>query len=128
MSVLSLLLAVKMVFTGLFVALPLLLWPKVKLDKMFRLESHTTTLFRLYGVAMLALLVGYASGIALAEDGMFPWGIAWMGLVSNAGAAWVLYASPSNSYARLAAGFVSLIALSLLLVMLFPAMALTKLW
>lgn len=129
MSWLSLLLVMKIGVTGLLVALPFLLLPKSRLERTTHTTAATAALFRLYGVAISALLVGYAFGIPAAEAGRFPWGVALMGTVSNGGAALLLlvYAndSPRNGVLSL---FFGLIALGLVVAMAFPAAALSQAW
>lgn len=43
-------------------------------------------MLRLYGVAMAALCIGYLSAYWPISQGVFPWGVVLMGLVSNGGA------------------------------------------
>jgi len=128
MSWLSLLLITKVAVTGLLVAAPFLLLPKSKLDKYTNITTQTSLFFRLYGVAITALLVGYAFGIPAAEDGRFPWGVVCMGTVSNGGAALLLLVNSRNNTDRMLAAFFGLIALGLLAAMVLPAGALQKAW
>ena len=128
MSWLSLLLITKVAVTGLLVAAPLLLLPKSKLEKFTNVTTPTSLFFRLYGVAITALLVGYAFGIPTAEDGRFPWGVVCMGTVSNGGAAILLLVNPQNNNNRVLAAFFGLIALGLVAAMVLPAGALQKAW
>jgi hypothetical protein len=51
------------------------------------MTSTSAILYRLYGVAILSLLVAYSFGIYSVTAGIFPWGVVFMGLVSNVGAA-----------------------------------------
>lgn len=127
MSWLSLLLITKIAVTGLLVAAPFLLLPQSKLEKATNITAPTSLFFRLYGVAITALLVGYAFGIPIAEAGRFPWGIVWMGTVSNGGAAIALLASPRNNN-RILTAFFGLIALGLIAAMALPASAIQKAW
>src|SRR5262245_1630253 len=124
MSWLSVLLIIKIGVTGLLVAAPFLLLPKSKLEKSTNTTTPTSALFRLYGVAITALLVGYAFGIPAAEGGRFPWGVVCMGTVSNGGAAIVLLVySQGNKQNRVLAAFFGLIALGLITAMVLPASA-----
>jgi hypothetical protein len=87
MNALGLVLAVKIIVTIIFVAVPFLLLPQEKLRARFRTEgAGSGTLFRLYGVAMLAILANYAYGLWAAMHGQFPWGVIAMGVISNGGA------------------------------------------
>jgi hypothetical protein len=129
MSWLSLLLITKIGVTGLLVAAPFLLLSKSKLEKSTSITTPTSVFFRLYGVAITALLVGYAFGIPTAEDGRFPWGVVCMGTVSNGGAAILLLAySQGNKQNRVLAAFFGLIALGLIAAMVLPASAIQKAW
>ncbi len=128
MSWLSLLLITKIGVTGLLVAAPFLLLPKSKLEKLTNITTPTSLLFRLYGVAITALLVGYAFGIPTAEDGRVPWGAVCMGTVSNGGAAILLLAYRQNKNNRVLAAFFGLIALGLIAAMVLPAGAVQKAW
>ena len=89
MKPLALVLIVKIAFTALFVASPDLLFPLSKL-----LPGATSPglllLFRLYGIAILALLVGYGAALREVLRNRFPRLLVLMGLVSNAGAVVVL--------------------------------------
>lgn len=87
MSALSILLLIKITVTLVFVALPLLILPKERLGSMFGLSASTPYIFRLYGVAMLALITAYASGVWQISQGQYPVGIILMGIISNGGAA-----------------------------------------
>lgn len=129
MTSLSLLLIIKIGVTGLLVAAPFLILPKPKLEKALDLTAPTPVLFRLYGIAITALLVGYAFGIPAAEAGQFPWGVTCMGIVSNGGAAFqLLKYSQDNKHNRVAGAFFCLVSLALLATMIVPANAMQKAW
>lgn len=86
MSPLEMVLWFKIVATLLLWALPLLLIP-TSLQKKWKLIAIEPPLFgRLLGLAYLALVVGYSSGIMTLRNGQWPTAIIWMGLVSNGGA------------------------------------------
>jgi len=128
MSWLSLLLVTKIAVTGLLVAAPLLLLPKSRLEQLTNITAPTSLFFRLYGVAITALLVGYAFGIPTAEEGRFPWGVVCMGTVSNGGGAILLLVYSQNNNDRVLAAFFGLIALGLIAAMVLPAGAIQKAW
>ncbi len=129
MSWLSLLLIIKISVTGLLVAAPFMLLPKSKLEKATNIATPTPVLFRLYAVAITALLVGYAFGIPAAEAGRFPWGVTCMGTVSNGGAAILLLAySQKSKQNRWLGAFFGLVALGLVAAMILPAGAIQKAW
>lgn len=129
MTWLSLLLITKIGVTGLLVAAPFMLLPKSRLEKSTNIAAPTPAFFRLYGVAITSLLVGYAFGIPAAEAGSFPWGVACMGTVSNGGAAILLLAySQGSKQNRVLSVFFGLIALGLITAMALPAGALQRAW
>jgi len=129
MSWLSLLLITKIGVTGLLVAVPFLFLPRSKLEKLTRISAPTSVFFRLYGVAITALLTGYAFGIPAAEGGRFPWGVVSMGTVSNGGAALLLLAySRGDKKFHVMAAFFGLIALGLIAAIVLPAGAIQKAW
>lgn len=90
MSYLIAVLSVKIIVTLIVVVYPTFLRPVEALNKSFGTDLTDPYLFRIYGVAISALLVAYAYGIFLAQSGVFPWGIVLMGLVSNGGASAVM--------------------------------------
>lgn len=128
MSWLSLLLIVKTVATGLIVALPFLLLPKPKLERMTNVSAPISVFFRLYGVAITALLVGYSFGIPIAENSHMPWGVIWMGTVSNGGAAIIPSASNAGRHNQALGVFFGIFAVALATTMLVPMAALQKAW
>ncbi len=111
------------------VAIPFLMLPRTFLEKFTSLRATNSSFFRLYGIAVTALLVGYAFGIPVAESGRFPWGVVCMGTVSNAGAAVILmvFADRSNQNRALAC-FFGLIAMALVAAMILPHSAIQKAW
>lgn len=129
MTWLSLLLITKIGVTGLLVAAPFMLLPKSRLEKSLNIVTRTPVFFRLYGVAITALLVGYAFGIPAAEAGRFPWGVVYMGVVSNSGAAILLLVySQESKQNRVLGGFFGVVALALMAAMIVPASAMQKAW
>lgn len=129
MTWLSLLLITKIGITGILVAVPFLLLPQSMLEKTTSINTPTPTFFRLYGIAITSLLVGYAFGVSSAEAGHFPWGVTWMGTVSNAGAAFMLLAySKGSKQNRILGAFFGLAALGLIAAMILPASAIQRAW
>ncbi|MDB6061751.1 MAG: hypothetical protein JWM78_1854 [Verrucomicrobiaceae bacterium] len=129
MSWLSLLLIIKIGVTILFVAAPFLLLPKQKLEALTKITAPNSVFFRLYGVAVTALVVGYAFGIPSAEAGVFPHGVVWMGIVSNSGASVLLLTYARGDKQNRALGIIfGLIALGLIAAMISPVGALQKVW
>ena len=97
MSAISLILSSKIVVTILLVTGPFLLLPRHKLEALTGVSAASGTLFRLYGMAATALLVGDSVGLWQSMNGVFPWAAALMGMVSNVGAAGILAFAPSAS-------------------------------
>ena len=89
MTLLAIVLSLKIAVTLIFVAIPLLLLPVEQVRRLTGL-SGDLVLVRLYGVAILALLVGYGFGLSDAMGGWMPTGVMVMGIVSNGGAAFTL--------------------------------------
>lgn len=131
MSFLGLTLLFKIAVT-LFLLAPLMLGPARRLGPAFSLEAAHPLIFRLYGMAIAALLVGYGFGFAAAQNGAFPWGPVVMGIVSNGGAALILAAGArggASSPAILAAmAIFGGIGVSLTLAAIFPQWAMTPLF
>lgn len=129
MSYLALLLVTKITVTAFLVVLPFLFAPLAKLEVTTRVSAKSTLFFRLYGIAIAALLVGYGFGIPAAENGQFPWGVVSMGLVSNAGAAFLLLrASKPSSSGFWPGTFFALVAVVLAISMGAPSLVLSKAW
>lgn len=93
MTRLSLLFGIKIAFTVLVVAIPFVLLPSDRLTDVMGSEITNPTIYRLYGVATVALLVGYGFAIPAAQSGSFPTGPVAMGIVSNGGASVLLWAT-----------------------------------
>ncbi len=128
MSFLALVLAAKIVLTGWLTAVPFLLLPAVRLAPSTGVTGGGETLFRLYGIAIVALLVGYASGFWPLARGEFPWGVVAMGLVSNAGGAAILIATGGWRNAKPITFVVAAIAVSLAIAAASPEFAMQPLW
>jgi len=97
MTYLSVLLVTKIVVTLIFVCLPFGFFQKEKLDQMAGFGSPTVAFYRLYAVAITALVVAYAGGFLQTLAGVYPSQIVAMGLASNLGAAMVMI---GTGYAR----------------------------
>ncbi|MGZ2260085.1 hypothetical protein [Roseobacter sp. A03A-229] len=126
MSAISLLLTAKIVVTVILVSGPFLLLPRHRLETMTGVSAASATLFRLYGMAATALLVGYVVGLWQSADGVFPWAAVLMGIVSNVGAAGILAFAPAASSRAFAAIF-GTIGLLLIWAALSPTAAIQQL-
>jgi hypothetical protein len=69
MSFITLVLIAKIIVTGIMTAVPFLFQPAERLAARTGAGVGGATLFRLYGIAILAVLVGYASGFWLIGRG-----------------------------------------------------------
>lgn len=113
MTSLEILLWIKIIGTLIPVALPLLLFPKAFIDQRSGFEASDISLYRLYGMAVLALLVGYFGGIVQVWSGIYPAGVIAMGFVSNLGAFVVMLITGRARQTPASAAFFGLIALGL---------------
>ena len=75
MTPLELLLIVKISVTLITVAMPFLLLPANRIEQIAGFGAAEPLLYRLYGVAILALLVGYFGGLQSALGGELPQGV-----------------------------------------------------
>ena len=97
MSFLIWIFSIKIAITALGLCVPLLLLSKQRIDLLFGFGDASVTLYRLYGVAMLALTTAYTGGLLRTISGHFPVEVVAMGLVSNIGAAVTMF---MTGYAR----------------------------
>ena len=107
MTLLDLVLLIKIVGTGAFSGLPLALLPGSMVSAQTGIGPEALPIARLYGVSIIALLVGYSFGFSGVTGGAFPWGVVAMGLVSNGLATFTL---AITGFARRARGMTLLVA------------------
>ncbi|MEL7313236.1 MAG: hypothetical protein AAFN07_17105 [Pseudomonadota bacterium] len=127
MTPLELLLIVKISVTLITVAMPFLLLPANRIEQIAGFGAAEPLLYRLYGVAILALLVGYFGGLQSALGGELPQGVLRMGFVSNAGAALLLLRARPAAWKWPAIAFFAAISAGLALAMTNPSWALQPL-
>jgi hypothetical protein len=127
MTAIGLILAIKISITSLLIGGPFLFMPEERLAKMTGVTGGSS-IFRLYGVAILALLAGYTSGFWTIAEGHFPWGVAAMGMVSNGGATLVLLTSGAWQRKPASTSFVAAVTLALVAASLNSSYALVPLW
>jgi len=122
MTYLDLILFAKIVGTAVFVGLPFLFIPGERLIGLLKIEGAEPALplIRLYGWAVIALLVGYSFGFSWITQSVFPIGVVTMGLVSNGGASLLLILTGAWRQALPMTVFLGLIALSLSWAMIAP--------
>ncbi len=80
----------KIVVTVIAWAMPFLFLPKDLFVHFIGFSPEPLFLVRLLGWSYLALVVGYTYGLKQANEGVAPWGVIYMGLVSNGGAALIV--------------------------------------
>ena len=90
MTTLIIILTFKILVSLILLVYPLLFKPLAQLNAAMEIEAKTTNIYRLYGTAILSLLIAYAYGVILALEDQFPGGIVAMGLVSNGGASYLM--------------------------------------
>lgn len=125
MNAINVVLIFKIVITILCLAGPFLFLAREKLEKLTRVRADASTFFRLYGMAMLALAFAYMSGVWTVTQGIFPWAIVAMGVLSNGGATAVLLVLGDRTAKRSIAPVFGGITLGLLLCAAFPDAAMT---
>lgn len=128
MAPLAILLLIKIVGTLVPVALPMLLFSKARFDELSGFGPSDLVLYRVYGMAVLALLVGYSGGLLQVRAGVFPHGVLAMGFVSNAGAAALLFFVAEVRHLRRSSAFFALIAIGLAFAFFLPDAAMAPLW
>jgi hypothetical protein len=128
MTWLGLLLVFKILVTALPAVAPMLLLSRPALGRRLGIADDAVPYIRLYGVALSALLVGYASGLPAAEAGEFPTGVVLMGLWSNAAATLALWATGLHRRMPLAAPVFGAIAVGLAAALVWPELALQRAW
>lgn len=83
MNPLKVVLTVKVVFTVLFWALPLLLFPKRAARLLGMPEPQPVLFSHLLGAAFLALTAGYVFGLLNLEQDKAASDVVWVGIISN---------------------------------------------
>ncbi|GAA6207113.1 hypothetical protein NBRC116601_04060 [Cognatishimia sp. WU-CL00825] len=126
MDAITVTLVTKIIVTAVLLVPPFLLYSKDKLGPRLDVVANSPTFFRLYGVAMLALLAAYISGLLQVIQGEFPWGIIPMAIVSNGGGAIVLFTLGSATVKRTTAPVFGALAVAFIFCALVPDAAMTK--
>ena len=121
MSFLVIVLTVKILVTVFALVLPFLLFSQSRIDRLSGFGGTPLLLYRLYGIALLALAVAYGGGLWQTLNGQFPWIVAIMGLVSNGGASGLLIISGAARSRIVSTVVFGGIALGLAASLAFPA-------
>ncbi len=127
-SFISLLIIFKISVSLILVCLPFLAMTKARLEQITETAAVSDTFFRLYGIAILALLVGYATAFPLIQVGQFPWGVAIMGVISNGGASFILLRGGSKTAKRVFVPIFGAIFAGLLVSLALPEFAITPIF
>ena len=127
MTILDVVLAVKILGTGLFAGLPLVLLPAGMVTRIMKVDQNAMPYMRLYGVAILALLVGYSFGFSPVTGEVFPLGIVCMGIVSNGLGTLVLLTTGAYKDNLLMTTLVGSIATALIMCLQLPDLAMRAL-
>lgn len=127
MSFLALLLIVKIAVTLVLVVVPLILAAPDWITRFSGLKGDTA-LFRLYGMALLALLVGYAMALWGHWQGDDVVWVVPMGMVSNGGAALILLTTYTGRFRAISVTFFTAITLGLFAIWLWPEPLMASLW
>ena len=90
MNILSFVFIVKILISLVLVSLPMLFLSEKNIQRFMKVPVSSAVVYRLYGIAILALLVGYSAGLVSALDGELNTGIVLMGIVSNLGASAIM--------------------------------------
>ncbi|MEM9312737.1 MAG: hypothetical protein AAGA34_14950 [Pseudomonadota bacterium] len=126
MQWIDLLLLVKIVATALIIPVPYLFFSDARVAAINGEPPKDRPLMRLYAVAILALLVAYASALSWLRAEGFPWGIVTMGIVSNGGATAFLLFDRHTALERSTALLFGSITLALLAAAAFPDIATSR--
>lgn len=126
MTVLDIVLAVKILGTGLFVAFPLLALPSARVSDRLGISLDAVPYLRLYGVSIAALLVGYSFGFSWIVEDEFPLGIVCMGIVSNGVGTLVMVANGLHRTNQPMAILIGSIATMLLVCLFLQDLAMTR--
>ena len=120
MTPLGLLLLTKIVLTMVLIVVPFFVLAPKTLDRLTGLGTPTPAFYRLYAMAIFALVVAYAGGLLQTLEGVYPAQIVAMGLVSNIGASSVMIATGYARAQRLLTVFFGLIGVGFLAAVLAP--------
>lgn len=128
MAAVTVLFTLKIIGSLLLVVFPFMFMSRKKLDGELGIESQSDTLYRLYGMAIIALLVGYGGGIYQAVNGTYPVQFLLMGLVSNLGATYLLIKAGLQGKRKISGIFFGGIGLGCALALSSPELAMQPLF
>ncbi|MCY4180011.1 MAG: hypothetical protein OXC60_08745 [Litoreibacter sp.] len=128
MTYLTLLLAAKIMVTLATVIVPFLLFKTETLDRLAGFGRPNEAFYRLYGMAILALVVAYSGGLLQTLSGEYPAQIVAMGLASNVGAVCLMIWTGYARVQKALAAFFGLIGIGFLWAALRPISAMLPVW
>ena len=128
MTILSFILIAKILVTIGAIILPFLFAKPEFLDKRAGFGQPNLPFYRLYGMAILALVVAYSGGLIETLQGIYPTVIVAMGLTSNLGAALIMIATGYVRNQRLLTAFFATIGLGFACSTLSPDLAMLVIW
>ncbi len=128
MTLLSVLLSAKILVTLVFLVGPFLILPANRLNALMAPSTASSMMYRLYGVALLALVTAYGGGLLAAESGRLPVEVIAMGIVSNLGGALIQALYRVGGIQRVLMVFFAFVGVSLIAAAVLPDLALTRLW
>jgi len=114
-------LCLKIIVTLIFVSVPFCLFSKDKIDGILKINGDSLGLYRIYGAAVTALLVGYVGAIYQHLNGIFPTEIILMGIASNAGATMAMLSTGMYKQNKLLTAFFGAITIFLVFSIFNPA-------
>ena len=123
MQWIDLLLLTKIIVTALIIPVPYLFFSDARVEAINGAPPLDRPLMRLYAVAIIALLVAYASALSWVRPAGFPSGIVIMGIVSNGGATAFLLFDRHTPLERATALLFGSITILLIAAALFPNVA-----
>ena len=126
MTFLALLFIAKIVVTLVALIIPFLLFKIETLDRLAGFGQPNLAFYRLYGMAMLALVVAYAGGLFQAVAGVYPAEIVLMGLVSNVGASMIMAVTGYARHQRGLTVFFGLVGVGFAFAFFQPAAAMMQ--
>lgn len=122
-SFLSLVIAFKISVSLVLLVFPFLLASQERLERLTGTTAASPLFFRLYGVAISALLVGYAFAFPTLQAGQFPWSVAIMGAISNGGGSYLVLKGRTSRASRVQGYLFGGIFLALMVSMVLPDLA-----
>ena len=123
MTFLGVILSAKILVTLVFLVGPFMFLRAEALDDLSGFGHPIPAFYRLYAMALLALVVAYTGGLLQAFEGTYPAIVVAMGLTSNIGAAAIMMLSGYARTQKVMTGFFAVIGLGFAFAMIWPEQA-----